>query len=146
MTDATFQKVGKSHKRMYGPPCLVICGYRADEQKEILSLIEGCGLLKQGVVFAGESDAGAILGDIVKKESGKGRGLDSGLARAIIMSGLAENELHSLLSAYRNQKLPQQLWATLTPISEGWTLTALLKELSAEAEAFRKRQQEKQVD
>jgi hypothetical protein len=146
MTDTTFHRVGKSEKRMFGPPCLVVCGYRSDEQDGIISLIKGCGLLDHPVVFAGERDAGAILGEIVKRESGKGRGLDSGLARAIIMSGLTENELHSLLSAYRNRKLPQQLWATLTPISEGWTLTALLKELSTEAEAFRKRQQKKQVD
>jgi len=143
MTDSTFHKVGKSGNRMFGPPCLLICGYKADEQGQILSLIEACGLSRHPVVFAGEDDADAILGDIVKMESGKGRGLSSGLARAIIMSGLTEKELHSLLSGYRNQKLVPQLWATLTPISEGWTLKALLKELAVEAEAFRKRQSEK---
>jgi len=143
MTDSTFQKVGKSENRMFGPPCLLICGYKADEQERILSLIEACGLSRHSVVFAGENDADAILGDIVKMKSGKGRGLPSGLARAIIMSGLTEKELHSFLSTYRNQKLVPQLWATLTPISEGWTLKALLKELAVEAEAFRKRHSEK---
>jgi hypothetical protein len=143
MTEAAFRKVGKSEKRMFGPPCLVICGYRADEQEQILSLIEVCGLSRHAVVFAGEDDAGSILRDVVRAESGKGSGLSSGLARAIIMSGLTERELHLLLSAYREERLTPQLWATLTPISEGWSLDALLKELSAEAAAFRKRQQEK---
>ncbi len=143
MTDSTFQKVGKSEERMFGPPCLLICGYRDDEQEQILSLIEGCGLSRHAVVFVGKDDEDAILRDIVKAESGKGRGLSSGLARAIIMSGLTEKELHSLLSTYRNQKFAPQLWATLTPISEGWALKSLLKELAVEAEAFRKRQQEK---
>jgi hypothetical protein len=46
------------------------------------------------------------------------------------------------LATYRKEQFTPQLWATLTPISETWTLRALLKELAAEAEAFRKRQQE----
>ena len=95
------------------------------------------------MVFAREEDADASLGDIVASEAGKGKGLSSGLSRAIIMSGLTEKELHLLLSTYRSQKLPPQLWATLTPVSEAWTLRALLEELAREAEAFKKRQQEK---
>jgi len=143
MTDATFQKVEKSEKRMYGPPCLLICGYRADEQEQIFSLIETCGLSGRPVVFAGEGDAEKTLGDLARAEPGKGRGASSGLARAIIMSGFTESELHSLLSTYRKENLTPQLWATLTPVSETWTLKALLEELASEAEVFKKRQQEK---
>ncbi|MBW1780416.1 MAG: DUF3783 domain-containing protein [Deltaproteobacteria bacterium] len=143
MNDSSFQKVEKSEKRMFGPPCILICGYKGDEQEMILSLIKRCGLSRHPVVFATEDDANLILRDIVTVESGKGRGRSSGLERAIIMSGLTENELHSLLSTYRKEKYTPQLWATLTPISEGWPLRELLKELSAEAEAFRKRQQKK---
>lgn len=143
MTDGTFQKVGKSETRMFGPRCLVICGYREDEQEEILSLIGACGLSGCPVMFAREEDADASLGEIVTAESGKGRGLSSGLSRAIVMSGLTERELHLLLSTYRTKRLPPQLWATMTPISEAWTLRALLEELSREAEAFKKRQQAK---
>jgi hypothetical protein len=144
MTDATFQKVGRSEERMYGPPCILICGYRADEQEQILSLIETCGLSERPVVFAGEDDADTTLGDLARAETGKGRGLSSGLARAIIMSGFTENELHSLLSSYRKEQFTPQLWATLTPVSERWTLNELLKELSSEAEAFRRRQAEQE--
>jgi len=142
MNDNTFQKVGKTEKRMFGPPCIIICGYRVDEQETILSLIETCGLSRHPVLFATEEDADMILRDIVTAESGKGRGLSSRLSRAIIMSGLTEKELHSLLSTYRKEKFTPQLWATLTPVSEGWTLKALIGELTAEAAAFRKRQAE----
>jgi len=142
MNDNTFQKVGKTEKRMFGPPCIIICGYRVDEQETILSLIETCGLSRHPVLFATEEDADMILRDIVTAESGKGRGLSSRLSRAIIMSGLTEKELHSLLSTYRKKKFTPQLWATLTPVSEGWTLKALIGELTAEAAAFRKRQAE----
>jgi len=140
MNDNTFHKVGKTEKRMFGPPCILICGYRADEQDTILSLIEACGLSRHPVLFATEEDADMSLRDLVIAESGKGRGLSSGLSKAIVMSGLTEKELHSLLSTYRKEKLTPQLWATLTAVSEGWTIKALIRELTAESAAFRKRQ------
>ena len=140
MADNTFQKIEKSEERLYGPPCILVCGYPADEQESIRSLFASCGLSGHPVVFAGEDDGDTLLGELVKQESGKGRDLSSGLARAIIMSGFTQNELHSLLSSYRKEKFEQQLWATLTPVSEGWTLRDLLKELRAEAEAFKRRQ------
>lgn len=142
MTDNTFQKVGKSEERLYGPPCILISGYKVAEQASILSLIASCGLSGHPVVFVGEDDGDTLLRELVRQESGKGRGLSSALARAIIMSGLTENELHSLLSSYRKEKFAQQLWATLTPVSEGWTLSELLRELHSEAEAFRRREAE----
>jgi hypothetical protein len=140
MTDATFRKVGKSGKRMYGPPSILICGYGADEQAQILSLIQDSGLSGRPVVFACESDANTTLRELTEMETGKGQGVSSRLARAIIMSGFTEKELHSLLSSYRKGGFTPQLWATLTPISETWTLKALLEELASEAEAFRKGQ------
>jgi hypothetical protein len=137
MAEASFHRVGKSQKRMYGPRCILICGYRSDEQEQILSLFRTCGLSDCPVVFAADADADTSLGDLVTLESQKGKGLSSGLARAIIMSGFTEKELHALLSAYKKEKLAQQLWATLTPTSETWTLNALLEELAREAAAFR---------
>lgn len=140
MPDNTIQKIEKSEERLYGPPCILVCGYRADEQESILSLFASCGLFRHPVVFVAEDDSDTLLRELVKQGSGKGRDLSSGLARAIIMSGFTQNELHSLLSSYRKEKFEQQLWATLTPVSEGWTLRELLKELRAEAEAFKRRQ------
>ena len=143
MTESTFQKVGKSEKRMFGPPCILVCGYGAEEQDRILALFEKCGLSPHPVVFSAKEDEGATLGELVRMDDGQGRGVSSGLARAVILSGLTEKELHRLISTYRAEGFPAQLWATLTPISEGWTLGKLLAELSAEAEAFRKARQEK---
>jgi hypothetical protein len=60
------------------------------------------------------------------------------MRRAIIMSGFTQNELHRLMTAYRNSGQPTQLWATLTPISENWLIEKLLGELAAEAETFKK--------
>jgi hypothetical protein len=45
------------------------------------------------------------------------------------------------MNAYRQAGLPAQLWATLTPVSENWTLAALLKELATEAAAMRSQPQ-----
>jgi hypothetical protein len=55
---------------------------------------------------------------------------------ALIMAGITEAELHRLMEGYRQAGLPWPLWATLTPISETWTLRALLKELAAERAAL----------
>jgi hypothetical protein len=136
----TFYKLGRSEKRMFGPPCIIICGYRYDEQEKILSLINSCGLSGYPVVFAREGDADITLKDIVKTKSQIGQGFSSGLIRAIIMSGFTEKKLHVLMSNYRKEKFAPQLWATVTQISQNWTLKTLLKEISLEAEALKSRQ------
>jgi hypothetical protein len=60
------------------------------------------------------------------------------MKRAVIMSGFTQKELHALMAAYRGSELPSQLWATLTPVSENWSVADLLDELAAEAEAIKK--------
>jgi len=45
------------------------------------------------------------------------------------------------MTAYRLVELPSQLWATLTPISENWSVTNLLEELAAESEAIKKQRE-----
>jgi hypothetical protein len=84
-----------------------------------------------------------MLKELVEAESGKGNGRSSDLRRAIIMSGFTEGELHRLLTAYREAGFPAQLWATVTPVSEAWSLEQLLNALAEEAEAFRKRGQKR---
>jgi hypothetical protein len=44
------------------------------------------------------------------------------------------------MTAYRLAELPSQLWATLTPTSENWSVNNLLEELAAESEAIKKQQ------
>jgi hypothetical protein len=60
------------------------------------------------------------------------------MLRAVIMSGLHESELQNLMQSYRKAELPGQLWASLTPFSEKWTLKELLKELEAESKAMKR--------
>ncbi len=141
MTEGTFKKVGDSNNRMFGPTCLLLCGYASSDQTEIQSLIGSCLTAETPLIFATREDEGTKLGEIVHSKPGKGKGSSSDLKRAIIMSGLMEKELHILMKTYREKGFPKQLWATLTPVSVNWTLGELLKELAAEAEAFRKKRQ-----
>jgi len=61
---------------------------------------------------------------------------------AIILSGLTERELHTVLKNYRPLGLPSPLWATLTETSVNWPLKTLLIELMSEREALRKQNQQ----
>ena len=45
------------------------------------------------------------------------------------------------MTAYRLVELPSQLWATLTPVSENWSVTNPLEELAAESEAITKQKE-----
>ncbi len=135
-----FQKVNPTDRRMYGPRKLLVCGYPQAEQPSFLELLGGCGLEALPVVFVPETEAQWTLKALLEQPDRSGWERDSGLRRAVIMSGLSERELHALMGGYRQRGLPTQLWATLTPTSEGWTMQALLDELDAERRAFQRRQ------
>jgi hypothetical protein len=135
-----FQKVNQTDRRMYGPRKLLVCGYPQSEQAALLELLGGCGLEALPVVFVPESQAHCTLQTLLEQPDRSGWERDSSLRRAVIMSGLSERELHALMGGYRQQGLPAQLWATLTPTSEGWTIKSLLDELDAERRAFQRRQ------
>jgi hypothetical protein len=64
-------------------------------------------------------------------------GAPADLPRAVVMSGFTQNEVHRIMSAYRQAGLPAQLWATLTPVSENWLLADLLDELVKENEVIK---------
>lgn len=135
-----FQKVEPTDQRMYGPRKLLVCGYPQAEQPFFLELLGECGLAALPVVFVTETDAQSTLQSLLQQSDRSGWERDSGLRRAVIMSGLSERELHALMGGYRQRGLPTQLWATLTPTSEGWTMQSLLDELDAECRAFQRRQ------
>lgn len=140
MSDGDFQAVGESDERMFGPRKIIVCGFSAEEQ-EIFGMMTGAvGMADIPLVFAGESEADAALREIVDLPHGTGLGLASVLERAVILSGLTERELHAVMAWYRGMELPRPLWATLTESSVTWPLSALLKELAAEREAFFRRQ------
>ena len=132
MSEGTFQKVGKSAKTLYGPRAALVCGFSSEEQKALMAFMAGIELTDLSVVFAAEADNETLLKDLVTRPDQSGKETDSGLARAIILSGITEEELHRMLSTYRKLELPRPLWATLTPHSESWPLSALLEELQKE--------------
>ena len=141
MTDSGFQKVDQSDDLLYGPRKLLLCGFAADVQPKFISLLEGIGLAAIPLVWVTEDRADTTVGDLVQLENGTGSGASSGLPRAIIMSGISQNELHALMAGCRKSGMPPPLWATLTPTSETWPIQNLLRELAAEHAAMQKRRQ-----
>ena len=55
------------------------------------------------------------------------------------MSGITENQLHSLMAVCRKSGMQPALWAALTPHSQKWPLAQLLGELQAEQQALAKK-------
>jgi hypothetical protein len=145
MTQGTFKKVGKSRKRMYGPRGIVVCGYPASEQSSLLYLLEENGFSDLPVIFVPSTDLTKPLKELFTSPHRSGLGEDSEMRRAIIMSGFSQKELYKLMALYRLAELPPQLWASLTPISEKWSVAQLLNELGAESEAIKKQGMNKYV-
>lgn len=133
MSPSGFSKVGASaKKRLYGPRAVLVCGYKAAEQDILLAMMERFRLADIPTVFATGADMDAALGVLLARPSGHGRGEDSPLPRAIVLSGVTEKELSTFMAAWKHLGLPQQNWATLTPTSEQWELMDLLTELDLE--------------
>ena len=145
MTQGTFKKVGKSRKRMYGPRGILVCGYPASEQSSLLYLLEENGFSDLPAIFVSNTDLSRSLKELFASPHSSGLGEDSEMRRAIIMSGFSQKELYKLMALYRLAELPPQLWASLTPISEKWSVAQLLNELAAESEAIKKQGMNKYV-
>lgn len=144
MNEPGFNKVGESEQWLYGPRKLLLCGFTIFEQVPFLAMLQKIEFPDLPVVFITDHQAEEKIKDLFKLSNTSGMGTNSTLERATIMAGITELELHLLIRGYRDTGLPAQLWAALTPTSENWTLNALLKELSAEREEFKKMKQKKQ--
>jgi len=138
MKRSGFKKVGKSEKKMYGPTGALVCGFGMEERERFMDMLEKKGIALP-VFFAATDDGRMTLKSLFAKPAGTGINEDSRMPRAVILSGITENQLHDILSLYRETGLPQTMWATLTPVSENWTLFDLLAELEKEAVAMKKR-------
>jgi hypothetical protein len=139
MNDAGFEKVSPTDKPMYGPRKLLICGFAAEVQPNFVKLLEIIGLSDMPKIWVTETHAGSLITEVLALEDNTGWGVSSEIPRAIIMCGLTQNELHLLMSGSRQAGMKPPLWATLTPISETWTVQDLLKELAAEHQAMQQR-------
>jgi hypothetical protein len=137
MADAKFEKVTRSDKSLYGPEKLVLCGFPAGAHGKFETILKMAGMQRVPVVWAGEPQAQKLLSEIFDLPGDFGRGTTSKLPRAVIVAGITENMLHTLMTLCRKSGMKQALWATLTPTSETWTLSALLAELSEERRALK---------
>ena len=138
MTDGTFEKVQRSDTRMYGPTKLLLCGFDAPAQPKFMAVLEAAGMQRIPVVWVSEAMAGERLSALLDLPEGSGAGEGSALPRAIVVSGITENQLHALMTRCRESGMQQSLWAALTPTSETWTMQQLLEELQAERKALSK--------
>jgi hypothetical protein len=136
MSQETFKKIGDSAEQMYGPRAILICGFTPFEQETVMSALDNIELADVPVIVATVADAETRLGEMLTRPDQTGLGADSDTARAVVMSGITANELDNIISVYRSTGLPRPLWATLTPVSENWTLATLLEELKKERSAM----------
>ncbi len=136
MTDGTFEKVKHSDQHMYGPPKLLLCGFPAPAQPKFKSVLKMAGLQDVPVVWVNDENEKKTLSDLLGLPNDTGMGAVSTLPRAIIVSGIKENQLHGLMNICRKTGMQRSLWAALTPTSETWPLAQLLAELQAERKAL----------
>ena len=141
--DATFKKVGQSEQKFFGPRKLLVCGLEKELHERFLSLIGELELSHLPAVFVTTAQADDKLADLFALPENSGINEASEMPPCIIMAGISEKELYTLIRGYRSAGLPPPLWATLTPTTERWKLNDLAKELAAEREAIRKMQEEK---
>ena len=139
MTDGKFEKVHRSDNRMYGPRKLVLCGFPAQAQSKFDAILEMAGLGGIAVLWANREHTAQTLTELLDLPDGSGAGQDSTLARAVVVSGITENQLHALMAICRKSGMKPALWAALTPTSESWPLDQLLKELQNERKALAQR-------
>ena len=136
--DASFEKISQNEQKIYGPRKLLLCGFAPEAQPKFIKLIEILNITDLPLIWVTKDQAGSRLEDILELTDGSGRGKPSLLPRAVIMSGITTNELHTIMSGCRQAGMKQALWETLTPTSESWTIKKLLSELAAEREAMKK--------
>lgn len=133
-----FNKIERSDKKMYGVRGLLVCGYPEEERGAFINFISALDMEALPVIFGGNGDIERGVGELLNLKHEDGMTGPSDLPRAVIMSGLSQDELHMLMDAYRGSGFVNQIWASLTPHNETWTLKALLIELLAEARAMQK--------
>ena len=131
---------------MYGAKGILVCGYPADDHEPLAYALKQIGLGDRPIIFVTHTDSSKAMKELLSSADRSGIGQPSDMPKAIIMSGFTQEEVHLLMGAYRQAGLPSQLWATLTPVSENWTLGRLVKELSTEAESFKAQGKGKQAD
>lgn len=136
MEKSTFQKVNRSDKILYGPRRLLLCGFPPEAQKMFGTVLESVGLSDISKVWVDKKRAAVSISELLELPDGSGSGAASGLPQAVIVAGITEAQLISLMTACKKSGMQEIMWAVLTPVSEKWTVEQLLAELAREREAL----------
>ena len=87
MNEGTFEKMGRSERRLYGPQGVLVCGYPPDEHAPFAEAMESIGFGGKPFIFVTDEDGGKTVGEVLALGNRWGIGKVSHLARAVIMSG-----------------------------------------------------------
>lgn len=136
---STFERVTSSQQPLYGPRKLLLCGFGAEAQKKFGSLLDRVGIADVPKIWATGEQGAQVLSDLMALPDGSGAGMASSLARAVIVAGITQAQLISLMNVCKKSGMQPSLWACLTPVSESWPLEQLLAELARERDAMEKR-------
>lgn len=135
----TFEKVTRSEKLLYGPRKLLLCGFDAEARTKFNAVLNATGLADVAKIWVTMEQGSMALADVLELPDGSGTGGVSVPPRAIIVAGVTESQLISLMTICRKSGMQQTMWAVLTPVSEKWTVRQLLTELAREREALQKK-------
>jgi hypothetical protein len=136
---STFEKVTQSPKILYGPRKFLLCGFGAESQKKFETVLGLVSLTDVPRVWVTTEQGAASLAELLDLAGDSGSGAPSTLPRAVIVAGITEAQLISLMTVCKKSGMQQPLWAVLTPVSEKWTVEQLLAELAREREALQKK-------
>ena len=139
MVDATFEKVTTSDKPLFGPRKLLLCGFPSGAQPKLGTVFEMVGLREVPKIWVSEDQGDMAISELFQLPDNSGESVSSNLPRAIVVAGISQNELISLITVCKKAGMMNALWATLTPTSENWTIQQLLAELAAERKAMTKK-------
>lgn len=135
--ETTFRPIGDSNHKMHGNTAVLISGIPPEEQQQLYRLMPTWGLQDVPLIVAATDTLPLTLAQATMLPDKSNFGQTPELPRAVIMSGLQECQLNSLMQGYREAGFARPLWASVTPHSESWTVKYLLIELLKEREAMR---------
>ena len=121
---------------MYGPRAMVVCGYEPQQQQLFLDALRKEQYTNIAVVFADQESIAMPVHELFGQKHCHKLGKESHIPRAVILSGITQRELHSIMDLSKALQFPRQLWATLTPTAETWQLGDLLIALENERKAM----------
>jgi len=136
MVDVTFEKVTTSDKPLYGPRKLLLCGFPATAQPKFETVLGMAGLGEIQKIWVVEDQGDMALSALLQLPDNSGGSVLSNLPRAIVVAGISQKELINLMAVCKKAGMMNALWATLTPVSENWSIQQLLEELAAERKAM----------